>query len=195
MIKHLEVTLCQPRRRGPSPETSERILRASPKCFYKHIGRTAGAEQNQHGDCAGFEKRSKPLGYGAKILHAVERCKIGERSIERRFTRQAAFLCEAPNVFARNDLGVRSQRRELLSGNIDHGRRSIREKHAKAAFREKHSIFAGASTNFEYDAFRRKLLQKSSPHCPSLCRDACPATKSLVKDCGNRVEGKRCGPK
>src|ERR1700727_180497 len=65
MIENLKVTLCQPRRRCSAPETSEGIARSSPKSLYKHFGRAAGAKQNQHGNGARLEKRSKPPGYGA----------------------------------------------------------------------------------------------------------------------------------
>ncbi len=150
MIEDLELALCQPCRLCSAPETSERILRAAAESFYKHFGRAAGSEQNQHGDRVWLEKRCKPLRYRAHVLHAVERCKVGESSIKKRFTRQAAFLRKALYLFARNNLRTRSQRGKLLSGNIHHGRRSIREKYAKAAFREEHRVFAGASTNFQH---------------------------------------------
>jgi hypothetical protein len=194
MIEDLKVTLCQPRRRCSAPEASESIAWASAESFYKHLGWTAGAEQDQHGGCAWFKKRSKPLGYGANVLHAVERCKVGECSIEKRFTSQATLVRKALYVFAGGDVGRRAQRGELLSGNVDHGRRRIREKHSKTAFRKECRIFTGASADFQHVSRRGKLLQESSAHCPALCGDARPRTKSIVERGSDRVEGKRCGP-
>ena len=103
MIENLKVALCQPRRRRSAPETSEDILRTSAESFYKYLGRAARTEQNQHGDRTRLEKRGKPLGYRANVLHTIERRKIGESSIEKRFTGHATRLRKALHLFARDD--------------------------------------------------------------------------------------------
>ncbi len=195
MVEDLKGVLCQGRRCSSAPESSETIARPPAESFYKHLGRTAGAEENQHRESAWFEKRSESFRHRVNILHAVERCEIRECSIEKRFTNPLAFLCKVRYFFSGDDLGTRAQRGELLSGDINHRWRSIREKYAKAPFGKEQRIFTGSSSNLQNVTLRRKLPNEDSSHGTPLRRNTCACTESLVEVRSDRIEGQSSGTK
>src|SRR5579859_3888959 len=156
MINNMKFLLTKPCRCFAAFASPKRQMRSSAQHLHNHFAGTKCAEKDQRRRRSGLEESRQPTRNGFEIGDTIQRREIGEGAIEWRSARGKVICSESLHIFSSGNIGARAQRCELGFSQFNHNRGWVGQKHIESMLREKGCVFAGAATQLQNAATRRK---------------------------------------